>query len=199
MLRDLVEGMGYELGLDDYPIFDEAYRARLNRAIYEHFMFRRIASSTPQKFIFFLNRYMRENMETYNALYRKIRDKDTDVFATHLAHDWGRDNSTNTGEGNSSSSSDAKSINSDTPQVYLENADDPKYMNNMNHALAGGSDSNRSKSDTASDYDRHSSSTDGGLSQAMYDIIASSIAATDNLVFAMLEPLFMTFADDQPR
>lgn len=61
---------GFDLGLDEYPIFDEAYRAPLNAKIVEHFFFREIGLETPALFRRFLNRKMNEVMPFYNQLYR---------------------------------------------------------------------------------------------------------------------------------
>lgn len=67
-LRYLVESR-YPLGLDKYPIFDEAYRQGLNDKIINHFMFREIAFETPGLFINRLNVRMAEIMPYYNQLY----------------------------------------------------------------------------------------------------------------------------------
>ena len=64
-MRDIVEGYGYDIGLKDYPIFDEAYRDILNRKIQEHFWFREFSADTPQKALFFLNRKMSEQMRLH--------------------------------------------------------------------------------------------------------------------------------------
>ena len=58
-----------ELGLDKYPIFDEAYREQLNQKIKDHFWFHEIGYETPERFIFELNRKMAEVMPLYNQYY----------------------------------------------------------------------------------------------------------------------------------
>lgn len=67
-LRTLVE-INYDLGLDDYPIFDEAYRTVLNKKIIDHYMFREIGLETPGLFRHFLKTRMSEIMPYYNKLY----------------------------------------------------------------------------------------------------------------------------------
>lgn len=67
-LRDLVEN-GYDLGLKDYPIFNEAYREILNKKIIDHYYMREIGAETPALFVFYLNRKMQEIMPYYNKLY----------------------------------------------------------------------------------------------------------------------------------
>lgn len=70
-LGDLIES-GFDLQLNNpesYPIFDEAYRAGLNRKILDHYEFREIGLETPALFRKFLLRRMREIMPYYNQLY----------------------------------------------------------------------------------------------------------------------------------
>ena len=57
------------LGLNEYPIFDETYRARLNRKIVEHFWFREIGYETAAQFAWYLRRTMNEVMPYFNQLY----------------------------------------------------------------------------------------------------------------------------------
>lgn len=61
---------GYNLPLDQYPIFDEEYRPFLNQKIIEHFYYREIGQETPDRFSFFLARKMNEIMPYYNQLYQ---------------------------------------------------------------------------------------------------------------------------------
>lgn len=57
------------IGLDKYPIFNDAYRAGLNDKIIDHFFFREIGFETAGQFAFYLRRTMNEIMPKYNALY----------------------------------------------------------------------------------------------------------------------------------
>lgn len=67
-LRWLIES-GYNLGLADYPIFNESYRKTLNQKIIDHFYFREIGFETPQLFVNRLNEKMDNIMPYYNQLY----------------------------------------------------------------------------------------------------------------------------------
>lgn len=198
-LRDIVEGMGYDLGLDDYPIFEESYRPKLNQAIVEHFWFREIASETPAKFVFYLNRYMREHMPTYNIIYEKLADSFTDPLATSQSTSYGDATNSSTSDNASNSSGDGKSIYSRTPQVYLQNAESEAYMDNMTHTTSSATDSATSNNSGSSDYRNRATSVDGGYSRAIYDMMASQFVETDTLVFNMLEPLFVPYPSDYPR
>ena len=61
---------GFDFGLKDYPIFNEEYRAHLNKKIIEHYMFYEIGYETETMFRFALNRKMREIMPLYNQRYK---------------------------------------------------------------------------------------------------------------------------------
>lgn len=68
-IRKLVENH-FDLGLKDYPIFDENYREGLNEKIIKHFYFREIGFETAGLFKFYLNQKMLEIMPYYNQLYK---------------------------------------------------------------------------------------------------------------------------------
>lgn len=68
-LRYLIES-NFDLGLDDYPIFDESYRKLLNEKIINHYYFREIGMETAELFKRYLNQTMREIMPYYNQLYK---------------------------------------------------------------------------------------------------------------------------------
>lgn len=68
-LRKIVESEYLDIGMKDYPIFDEAYRDKLNQKIFDHYWFHEIEYYTPERFVFEINRKMREIMPYYNQLY----------------------------------------------------------------------------------------------------------------------------------
>ena len=68
-LRYLIEN-NFDIGLKDYPIFDENYRESLNRKIINHYYFREIGMETAELFKRYLNNTMREIMPYYNQLYK---------------------------------------------------------------------------------------------------------------------------------
>lgn len=71
-LRYLIEG-NYDLGLKDYPIFDEAYREQLNNKIIQHYYFREIGFETEALFKNRLNQKMNEIMPYFNQLYESAK------------------------------------------------------------------------------------------------------------------------------
>ena len=128
----------FQLGLDDYPIFDEEYRRPLNDKIIDHFYFREIGFETPQLFARFLNRKMREIMPYYNKLYEtelleydpltnynrtEIINRGEAVRSALDSSEYGQINDSGNGSNSSSGSSTGKSVYSDTPQGFLQNTD----------------------------------------------------------------------------
>lgn len=72
---------GYDLGLADYPIWDESKRQWLNDLIVNHFMWREIRGETPYQFIYFLNRRMVEHMPTLNPIFATLESISADELS----------------------------------------------------------------------------------------------------------------------
>ena len=217
-LREIHEGFGLSLGLTDYPIFDEEYRNVLNNAIYRHFCYRQIAADTPQLFVFYLNRRMREQMPTYNALYKKLLDDALDPFGTYVhdangnSHDASTSKTDSAADSANKSDSKANSVGttilSDTPASFMDDPYDPKYMSSLTQAktdststanTTGNSTSNlNSQANGARDYIDHATSRVGYLGDAVVNALATGFLNTDLMVCDMLEPCFIQLWNDQP-
>lgn len=125
---------GFDIGLADYPIFNENHRTELNNKIIQHYYHSEIGLETPALFKRYLNNKMREIMPYYNKMYESETlefnpldtfDKTTtenriqntgaqsQVYANFQNYDSGSNNSTN------SNTTNAKNIYSDTPQGLL--------------------------------------------------------------------------------
>lgn len=70
-IHELIEA-GWNFDLNEYPIFNSAYRTRLNAKILGHYRFREIGFETPQLFTHYLNLRMNEIMPFYNQLYETL-------------------------------------------------------------------------------------------------------------------------------
>ena len=176
-LGTLIEN-GFDVGLNNYPIFDNNYRDELNRKIINHYFYREIAFETPGLFKRFLNRKMDEIMPYYNQLYEStllkfeplvnldIIGKTKDVFdrSTRV------DESTDSEAKNSSESLDSaavlgksdnesfshtksRALVSQTPQMQLAGHED--YASNITDST---SDS-KSKTNAKTSTDTNSRST----------------------------------------
>ena len=155
-----VIGRGYDIGLrkEDYPIFDEEYREHLNRRIVDRYWNEEIGQETVEMFVFTLNRVMREIMPYYNALYESTRiDIDpalsmsvTEIIDTTDSRTASEDTA-QTSTSLSNTSSKARTVNSDTPQMML----------------SGSGDYATSAQDTSSDADATSEASTGGQVSSM--------------------------------
>lgn len=108
-LRYLIEG-NYNLGLKDYPIFDESYREQLNNKIIQHYYFREIGFETEALFKNRLNQKMNEIMPYYNQMYESSKLKIDPLSTIDLEEVFSRKSKT-TGEGTSSTSGTGNNTN----------------------------------------------------------------------------------------
>ena len=72
-IKDLITN-NFDLGLKDYPIYDESHRETLNNMIINHYLMSEIGQETPALFKLYLNNTMNEIMPKYNILYRAVDD-----------------------------------------------------------------------------------------------------------------------------
>ena len=207
-LHEIVVGFGMPLWDSErpYPIFDESYRSTLNNRIYDHFEYRRIAADTPQMFVNFLNRRMREQMPAYNEIYKKLAAEDFDPYLTSEREDIGANTSQTESQTDSESNAKTSSLTtattSNTPASYMENPYDPKYMSSLAQTKADSdADTTGSTSSTGTskgDYGISSKGRAGYLGDAVLSSLATGFLNTDLMVCDMLEPLFMQLWNDQP-
>lgn len=200
---DEVIDFGYDIGLKDYPIFEEAHRPVLNRRITDHYKFREIGQETPEMFIFSLNRKMREIMPIYNELYRTVGLKfdvlsSSDYTETVTGAADTSTSDTTTGDTTSVSDVDANSrtVNSDTPQVMLSGRGD--YASSAADATSKTKNvtTNSSKSDSAGTVRGTSDQTRTfkgrtGTAPGLIMEYRQSLLNVDMLIVAELEPCFM--------
>lgn len=136
-LRNLVAR--HDIGLRDYPIFDEGHRLPLNKKIVDHYLFREIGHETSDLFIFALNRKMNEIMPYYNQIYLSERLK-FDPLLTIDIHSMSESSSTSeqTTDSNSTNSATtdnkSRSVASDTPQTQLSG--DGDYASSLTDSTA---------------------------------------------------------------
>lgn len=132
-LRWIIEN-GYNLQLDEYPIFDENYRNILNQKIINHFYFREIGFETVALFRWYLKSTMNEIMPYYNKLYESESLKIDPLQSVNYVETLSRQRTSNdtrdekedstnlvTGDSNATTKNDTsnKVVESDTPQALL--------------------------------------------------------------------------------
>ena len=200
-LREIVEGLGYDIfdPYNPYPIFDEDYREHLNDSVLTHFWWREIASETPAKFIFFLNRKMIEKMPAINVVYQQLKDGVIDPLATMQNRGSGENTSKSDSENTGVTTGTSRQMFSDTPQTFMNEPDGEKYLSNLTKT---DSQSNTNGTGNANGLENYINKATGiGLptAQAVAIMCAGDFVNADLLVYKELEPLFLQFFDDMPR
>lgn len=167
-IRMLLEN-GFELALDDYPIFDENYRKTLNKKIIDHFYFREIGFETAGLFNFYLKRTMNEIMPFYNQLYNSqlikfnplynvektetfLADRKTDTINNQDSQSdtTAETKSNTTSTDNNTSLANNKNVSSDTPQgkASVISIDDNTWATNATLSKNDVKNTGQSNSDT---------------------------------------------------
>lgn len=189
-LVDLLE-LGIDLGLRDYPIFDEEYRPILNQAIVDHFLLREIGAETPKQFVFYLNRRMRENMPKANALYEFYRENAGNMVDEYSRTSTGTDSTHSVGDNTSSSS--AKAYSSTNPQIDMTGRDGVAYYNNG--TANEGEGTGHSTTEGGSTYTHKEVGRNAGVAAVAAEFI-DMFRDVDQVVFDFLEPCFSQLFTD---
>lgn len=129
-VRQLLQN-NFDLGLKDYPIYQEEHREVLNNKILNHYLMSEIGQETPELFKIYLNNTMNEIMPKYNILYKALDQYlesdnllgNVNVKTTEIVN--GTNSQTNSGTDTTKShiSQQNKSIKLDTPQGALSTQD----------------------------------------------------------------------------
>lgn len=195
-VRDIVEGMGYDVGLMDYPIFKESYRDELNSGILAHFWYRYPAADTPARFIFYLNRKLKEIMPSFNAVYKMIDSVDFDLLNAGGITTKSKGTQNQTSENESVGENSGDTIVSDTPQQLLNDMNDLKYANQLSRAT--GKQTGTTKSSGATDSDAESTTLYSvDTTDRVQQLLQQQYLNVDVAVYNALEVLFIQTWGDQ--
>lgn len=175
------------VGLHEYPIFDEAYREKLNDKIIDHFQFREIGLETVEMFRVFVQRKMNEIMPLYNQFYES-ETLAVDPFITFDTDTDTVNNSTSVATNSSLANAKSRAVDQDFPQTMLsENGD-----------YASGAVNNVSDSTSSGEADSTDESigtvNTRGFSGAMSDLLLryrDTFLNIDMQVISELDGLFM--------
>lgn len=153
------------IGLDDYPIFQEAYRSTLNDKIIRRYWMREIGGETVALFRMFLRRTMHEIMPYYNQMYESLALADqiqplVDHTRTIAEDATGR--ASNQASTNATSASTGQDLFNDTPMsaLNIDNVKSGKYLSTADFTEATTTDNGRS--DSSGTYDNTLSRTETG-------------------------------------
>lgn len=191
-LRYLVE-TNYDLGLNDYPIFNEDYRETLNNKIISHFYMREIGFETAGLFVNRLRTKMNEIMPYYNKLYETELLK-VDPFQSYSYNQtkyYNEDKNTNTNLNQNN-----KVVESDTPQglLSINDIEDEVYASKAN---IGNSDS--AENYTGKIGSKETTEATGAINGTPFsDLLMRyrmSLINIDMMIIEDLEELFMQIWD----
>lgn len=164
---------GIDIGLKDYPIWNEEYRETLNKKIVDHYYLREIGQETPGLFIRYLNVKMNEIMPYYCKIYATTQYEYNPIYNADYTreHELKKDTTNNaTGEvsSNSETSSTAttdantRGANVDTPQsvIDVKDIDSLTVASELNFNETNGTDTSRGTSKDSSNTKTNSTSED---------------------------------------
>lgn len=202
LLKDLIL-KGFDIGLDDYPIFDEAYRKILNDKIINHYGFREIGFDVPNRFKHELNTKMHEIMPYYNQLYinqNKILAKELD-HNTSLKEEQlktAKSDANSSSASNNSGSNKNKMVFQDTPnnELIKSNIDELNYATNFSlnesESINGINDETVSKVENSEDYVKMITGNNGTkYSIETLSLLRSNLMNIDLEIINNLSDLFM--------
>lgn len=206
--------MNFDFGLNDYPIFDEAYRTTLNNEILDFYLMTEIGFETPALFKHYLNSTMRLIMPKYNAMYvaqsqialNPLGNVDLTETSTREREIDTTTNSQSTGNGNSTSTSTAngKNLFQDTPQGELSSTDleNQRWATNLTLTNNGINDTSNTTTnsnvnghedkDSVEEYTRHLIGNNGRkYNVEIYSKLVNEFRNIDQLIIAELRDCFM--------
>ena len=191
-----------ELGLDAYPIFDEAYRPRLNKLIKDHYWFRETAYETAAMFAHQLRHRLETIMPYYNQLYDSTRIKFDPLSTMDVSSvSDGTHSSKSETEGSGTTKNRASGLsNSDSrdmryPDTVINQHGDYAVSGTKSDARTEGASetSNNSTSKANGDETSHATSHSTGRSQSAASLLVeyrASLLNVDKMVLAELDDLF---------
>lgn len=212
----------YDIGLVDYPIFDEDYRPILNQRIIDEFLFQEIGYESCEMFIHQLNHKMRLNMPVFNKLYEStlltidpLRTMNIKTVSESLRNTEAEtkrlqesiQSALGTATSKSSTESKSRAVNSQFPQQLLAaNADyasaaaDNVGESEVESNSSDKTDSTGESSSSGTDKETargSSETTMSGFSGSQSDLLLryrETFINVDSGVIEMLNPLFMQVA-----
>lgn len=185
---------GFDLGLQDYPIFNESYRNILNKKILDHYYMDEIGYETAELFKHFLNARMNEIMSYYNELYINQEKLISDTLENVDLYENSTRNNTNTVNTESSSNTNNKNLFQDTPQGQIDFTDleSQHWATNLTMNKNDISDNSSSNGENNEEYTRHVHGNNGkDYKVKMLIEIKNNLTNIDMRIIDDLKELFM--------
>lgn len=195
---------GGNIGLNDYEIYDENYRPRLNGLIIDHYWNREIGLETIEMFQLAVRRRMNEAMPVINKLYESLAIEFSPLSTVDLVTDSTTENDvTNTtnasNETNTSTASGSRTVLMDTPQQRL--AGDKDYASGATDNTGTGTSSGTVAEETTATSDGETvvnSRTSGyqGVASDLLTRYRQALINPDLMVIDQLTDCFMSIWDN---
>jgi len=197
-----------DIGLSNYPIFDENYRDTLNGKIVDRFLNREIGQESVGLFRHAMRRKMNEIMPYYNQLYQSEKltiDPLNTVSMRTVTDSLGNAStdtvSESTGTNESTSAGSSRVVGSETPQMQLQGSEDyaTSAQDSTSTTSANGSASDRGTvGQTSEQSAKNTSETSGwqGSQTLMLLQFRETFLNIDLQILDELESLFMQVWDN---
>lgn len=184
----------FDFQLDEYPIFDEAYRPVLNKAILDYYFMYEIGFETPYLFRHYLKTKMNLIMPKFNALYEAQRQIIANPLGNvDLIETLTRDVE-NQANSNSTSQGDNKNLYQDTPQGRISTTaiDEQEWATNLTLNQNKVSDETKSNGNTTENYTKHILGSNGKkYNIEIYQKLVNGFESVNQQVINELGDLFM--------
>lgn len=201
-LRTLLDSMGYDWGMNNYPVPEYAasdpqtFRNSLNEKIKSHYYFSEICD-TPDRFKHFINSWMNVNMPYYCNLLQAFYDNNSIVNnANYLEKYTGEGEGSSNSSGNSSGNNYNLTVNSSTPAGMLNVENDIEnntYASSAQKNKGNNSSENSYKSSGTSkqNYVREITGTQGKTRAEQYKLYVESLQNIYSEIINRLSIFFM--------
>lgn len=201
-LRTLLDSMGYDWGMNNYPVPEyaasnpQAFRSDLNEKIKSHYYFSEICD-TPDRFKYFINSWMNVNMPYYCNLLQAFYDNSSIVNnANYLEKYTGEGENTANSSGTSSGNNYNLTVNSSTPAGMLNVENDIQnntYASSAQKNKGNNSSENSSNSSGTSkqNYVREITGTQGKTRAEQYKLYVDSLQNIYSEIIDRLSIFFM--------
>lgn len=184
----------FDFGLDDYPIFDEAYRPILNKSILDYYFMYEIGFETPFLFRHYLRTKMNLIMPKFNALFVAQTQILADPLGNvNLKETLGR-NIQNEANNNSTSTGNNKNLYQDTPQGNLAQTaiENQEWATNLTLNQNQINDNSTSTGNTTENYTKHLIGNNGRkYNVEIYQKLVSGFESVNQQIINELGDLFM--------
>ena len=201
-LRTLLDSMGYDWGMNDYPVPEyaasdpQAFRTDLNNKIKSHYYFSEICD-TPDRFKYFINSWMNVNMPYYCNLLQAFHDNNSIINnANYLEKYMGEGENTANSSGTSSGNNYNLTVNSSTPAGMLNVENDIEnntYASSAQKNKGNNSSENSSNSSGTNkqNYVREIIGTQGKTRAEQYKLYVESLQNIYSEIIDRLSIFFM--------